>query len=148
MTTTQDFINEVLADADAAAGLLLAADKQASLALVQAIERRLTGEPLNRLERVWDLSASQAAALFGVSRQAYAKWRTSGLPAGRHLDVADMDSATSILLAYVNVDRIPAVVRRPADSLGGESLLAMAGRHPSKAYNAVVEMFDLRRVQP
>jgi hypothetical protein len=148
MTTTQDFINEVLADADAAAGLLLAADKQASLALVQAIERRLTGEPLNRLERVWDLSASQAAALFGVSRQAYAKWRTSGVPADRRIDVADMDSATSILLAHVNVDRIPAVVRRPADSLGGESLLAMAGRHPSKAHNAVVEMFDLRRVQP
>jgi len=148
MMTTQDFVNDVLADADAAAVLLLAADKQASRALVQAIERRLLSEPLNRLERVWDLSASQAAALFGVSRQAYAKWRTAGVPADRHTDVAEMDSATSILLTYVKVDRIPAVVRRPADSLGGESLLAIAGHHPSKVHNAVIEMFDLRRVQP
>jgi hypothetical protein len=147
MTTTHDLVSEVREDADAAAERLLAADEQASRALVQAIERRLSFEPLNRLERVWDLSSSQAASLFGVSRQAYAKWRTTGVPAERRADVADVNSATSTLLAHVKVDRIPAVVRRPSEFLRGETLLDLARLSPSKVRDAVAKMFDLRRVQ-
>jgi hypothetical protein len=148
MTTTHDFVSEVREDADAAAERLLAADEQASRALVQAIERRLSFEPLNRLERVWDLSSSQAASLFGVSRQAYAKWQITGVPAERQADVADVSSATSTLLTYVKVDRIPAVVRRPSEFLRGETLLDLARISPSNVRDAVAEMFDLRRVQP
>jgi hypothetical protein len=147
MTATGEFVNEVRDDANAAALRLLAADEGASRALVQALERHLSSEPLSRLERVWDLSGAQAASVFGVSRQAYAKWHVTGVPADRQADVAELSSATSTLLAYVKVDRIPAVVRRPAAILDGESLLAVATRAPRAARVAADQMFDLRRVQ-
>jgi hypothetical protein len=148
MTATSEFVDEVRHDANAAALRLLAADEPASRALVQALERHLSTKPLDRLERVWDLSASQAASLFGVSRQAYAKWRAHGVPANRQVDVADLSAATSTLLAYVKVDRIPAVVRRPMSGLVDDNLIELARRSPSAVRVAVAEMFDLRRVQP
>jgi hypothetical protein len=148
MTVTSEFVNEVRDDADAAALRLLAADEPASRALAQALERHLSTRPLDRLERVWDLSAAQAASLFGVSRQAYSKWRATGVPADRQADVADLGAVTATLLAYVKVDRIPAVVRRRAAGLAGENLVEVARRNPGAARVAVAEMFDLRRVQP
>jgi hypothetical protein len=83
-----------------------------------------------------------------VSRQAYAKWRAKGVPADRQADVANLSAATSMLLTYVKVDRIPAVVRRPMSGLADENLIDMARRSPSAARSAVAGMFDLRRVQP
>lgn len=134
---------------DQVARLLLDADPDSASALVQALERRLSAEPLQRLERVWQLSASQAAGLFGVSRQAYAKWRTAGVPADRRADVAALDAATQELLAHLKADRIPAAVRRPAPSLGGRSLLEVAADEGAAAVReAVRRTFDLRRVQP
>jgi hypothetical protein len=128
---------------------LVDSDSAVALALVQALERQLSAEPLRRLERVWQLSASQAAGLFGVSRQAYAKWHRGGVPAERRADVADLDAATAELLARVSVDRIPAVVRRPAAILGDRSLLEVAATHGAAAVRAGVEhAFDLSRVQP
>jgi hypothetical protein len=49
----------------------------------------------------------------------------------------------------VKRERIPAVVRRPAEDLGGRSLyeLASEGRH-ADVREAVATMFDLRQVQP
>lgn len=143
------FASQVRRHPDAVARRLLDADPESASALVQALERRLSAEPLQRLERVWQLSASQAAALFGVSRQAYAKWRTSGVPADRRADVADLDAATRELLAHLKADRIPAAVRRPAADLGGRSLLEVAVDEGAAAVReAVRRTFDLRRVQP
>lgn len=134
---------------DRAARDLVYFDSAVAITLVQALERQLSAEPLRRIERVWQLSSSQAAALFGVSRQAYAKWLAGGVPANRRRDVADLDAATSELLARVAVDRIPAVVRRPAAMLGGRSLLDVAaGDGPAAARAAVEHAFDLSRVQP
>ena len=134
---------------DDAARRLLALDADAASALVQALERRLSAEPLHRLERVWQLSASQAAELFGVSRQAYAKWRTGGVPADRRADVADLDAATAELLAHLRADRIPAAVRRAAPAMGGRSLVELGKQEGAAAVRAAVtSAFDLRRVQP
>lgn len=90
-----------------------------------------------------------AGRVFGVSRQAFSKWLQKGVPAERTPALADLAAATDILDSRVKRERIPAVVRRGAEILGGESLyeLACKGRH-----NEVMEMvrmlFDLRRIQP
>jgi len=137
------------ADAEQLAAALVAADVDGAARLAQYLERHLSAEPLGRFERVWQLSSSQAAAVFGVSRQAYAKWRSGGIPADRRVDVQLADQATSTLLAHVRVDRIPVVVRRPAVSLGGRSLLDIARANDLEAVRDEVEaVFDLGRVQP
>jgi hypothetical protein len=138
-----------VADSERAAVALVSADVEVAARLAQFLERHLSAEPLDRFERVWQLSASQAAAVFGVTRQAYAKWRTTGIPADRRVDVRLADAATATLLAHVRVDRIPAVVRRPSASLGGRNLLELARDHDLAAVRDEVEaVFDLRRVQP
>jgi hypothetical protein len=78
---------------------------------------------LARILELWSLSQAAAADLFGVSRQAVGKWLRRGLPADRLESVADLAAATDILAHHLKASRIPAVVRRPADRLGGGSLL-------------------------
>lgn len=117
--------------------------------LVDDLDRRIRTQPLERLLSLWGLSASEAARAFGVSRQALSKWRQKGPPAERAQAVAALAAATDLLDRHVKRERIPAVVRRPAAKLGGQSLYAMAcaGKH-KEVHDAVAEMFDLRRVQP
>lgn len=117
-------------------------------AVAQRIERGLRSEPLRRFERVWQVSASQAAAMFGVSRQAYAKWSTA-MPADRLVAVTLLDETTQMLLDRLKVDRIPAAVRRPSEMLGGLSLLDLAQQQRFADLNDTVRsMFDIARVQP
>lgn len=117
--------------------------------LVDELDRRIRTAPLERLLTLWSLSASEAARIFGVSRQAFSKWLQSGPPADRAPDVAAVAAATDLLDRHVKRERIAAVVRRPAAQLGGASLhdLACEGRH-DELRRAVEAMFDLRRVQP
>jgi hypothetical protein len=123
-------------------------DTNFARALQQHLARRLTDERLTRFEEVWALSASQAAKIFGVSRQAYAKWSTQ-IPPERQSDVALVEDITRLLLRYVAVDRIATVLRRNAEALDGRSLLDMANDGLlSDVHAAVRTMFDLRRVQP
>ncbi len=113
------------------------------------LDRAVRTSPLERLVKLWGLSNAQAARMFGVSRQAFSKWFESGIPSERATAVADLDAATGILSRKLKRERIPAVVRRSAPSLGGLSLYEMAceGRH-REVREAVTSMFDLRRVQP
>ena len=116
--------------------------------VAQRIERGLRSEPLRRFERIWQVSASQAAAMFGVSRQAYAKWSTV-MPADRLVAVALLDETTQMLLDRLKVDRIPAAVRRPSEMLEGLSLLELAQQQRfADLRDAVRSMFDIARVQP
>ena len=117
--------------------------------LTDDLDRRLRTAPLERLLTLWGLSASEAARIFGVSRQALSKWRRHGVPAERTPALADLTTATDLLDLRVKRERIPAVVRRPAPNLDGRSLydLACEGRH-GEVREAVTTMFDLRRVQP
>lgn len=118
-------------------------------ALTDDLDRRLRTDPLERFLTLWDLSGSEVARVFGVSRQAVSKWRASGVPASRMPALIDLAAATNVLDRRVKRERIAAVVRRPAPLLGGASLLdlAFAGRH-AELRDAVSAMFDLRRVQP
>lgn len=117
--------------------------------LTDDLDRRLRTAPLERLLTLWGLSASEAARIFGVSRQALSKWRRDGVPADRTPALADLTTATDLLDLRIKRERIPAVVRRPAPNLGGRSLydLACEGQH-GEVREAVAAMFDLRRVQP
>ena len=117
--------------------------------LVDDLDRRVRAAPLERLLTLWNISASEGARIFGVSRQAFAKWLRSGPPAGRAQAVAAMAAATDLLDRHIKRERIPAVVRRPAAQLDGRSLfeLACAGQH-AEVREAVEAMLDLRRVQP
>lgn len=117
--------------------------------LVDALDREVRVAPLERLLGLWNLSNAGAARIFGVSRQAFSKWLVDGPPASRADDVAVVDNITELLDRYVKRERIPAVVRRGAESLGGASLLETV---ESGDYRAAAEMvartFDLRRLQP
>lgn len=97
---------------------------------------------LQRILAVWGLSQSQAAELFGVTRQAVAKWIKRGIPAERLVTIADMDAATDILCHYLKAERIPAVVRRCAPKTGKISLLEMVAEGRSaEMLTAVRSMF-------
>lgn len=117
--------------------------------LVDALDREVRLAPLDRLVTLWDLSNAAAARLFGISRQAFAKWLADGPPANRVDDVTVVDNITRLLDRYVKRERIPAVVRRPAENLGGRSVLETveAGEY-QRAADALARTFDIRRIQP
>ena len=117
--------------------------------LVDALDREIRTEPLERLMSLWGLSAAGAARLFGVSRQAFSKWLDTGPPADRADHIAAVDDITGLLDRYVKRERIPAVVRRPADGLGGRSVIeALGAGDYDEATELMRDAFDLRRIQP
>ena len=138
-----------MSPAEAAAVVLAEKDQEWTRRLVDELDRAVRTEPLERFVDLWALSNAAAARIFGVSRQAFSKWLSNGPPASRSDTVADLATATDILDRYVKRERIPAVVRRKAPVLGDLSLLEVAGAGDTRAVaDAVVAMFDLRRIQP
>ena len=111
-----------------------------------SLTARQSGSDLVRTTGVWQLSQAKAAALFGVSRQAFAKWLQRGVPADHAVAVADLKAATDLLERYLKRDRIPAVVRRPIPRLDGASLLDLLSRgETNQVLSACREMFDFER---
>ncbi len=107
---------------------------------------RQSGSDLARTIGLWQLSQAKAAALFGVSRQAFAKWLQRGVPADHAVAVADLKAATDLLEHYLKRDRIPAVVRRPIPALDGVTLLDLLGRGDTgRLLSACRAMFDFER---
>ena len=112
-----------LAPREAAQVLLRRADEVWLSELQRSLDRQRSRAGFDRVLAVWNLNQSDAAALFGVTRQAIAKWRARGVPAGRLEAVADLSAATDLLVRHLKRDRIPAVVRRGSTQLNGRSLL-------------------------
>jgi predicted transcriptional regulator len=94
-------------------------------AFAEQLDRQRKAQALERILGVWGLNQSDAARLFGVSRQAISKWLNHGVPAERAEAVADLAAATDLLVRHVKRERIPAVVRRRASALGDRSLLEL-----------------------
>ena len=84
--------------------------------------RRLPNVSLSKVLGVWNLAGQEAADGFGVSQETLGGWLEHGVPADHAVPLANLSAATDVLLHYLKADRIPAVVRRPADLLGGKSL--------------------------
>jgi hypothetical protein len=117
--------------------------------VIDRLDHELNASPLRRTVRLWDLSAAQLGEMFGISRQAASKWLASGPPASRRDQVAMLGQVTDLLDRWVKRERIPAVVRRPVDALGGQTRLevALAGDFEILR-DEVVDTFDLTRVAP
>lgn len=113
-----------------------------------ALDQQRKGRALERILDVWGLSQSEAGRRFGVTRQAVAKWVKTGVPAERVQDIADLSAATDVLVRHLQRDRIPAVVRRPGNAFGGDSLLDMVGA--GRFHDVLVacrSMFDFAQTQ-
>lgn len=117
--------------------------------IVDRLDHQLNASPLQRTVRLWDISASQLGEMFGISRQAASKWLSDGAPAGRRDQVALLGQATDLLDQWVKRERIPAVVRRPVEQLGGRTRLevALAGEF-ELLRDELADTFDLTRVAP
>lgn len=102
-------------------------------AFTEHLDRRRNADSLKRILSTWDLNQSDAARVFGVSRQAISKWFDQGVPAERAAAVADLAAATDLLVHHLKRERIPAVVRRPAEGLRGRSLLELLEHSDSAA---------------
>jgi len=98
-----------------------------------AVDERRRGQRLSRVLAVWGLSQTEAAAAFGVTRQAVSKWLDAGEPSDRAVAIADLSAATDLLVRHITRERIPAVVRRPAANLGGQSLLGLLATRGARA---------------
>lgn len=124
-------------------------DADALRQIIDRLDRELNVGPLERTMRPWDISAAQLGVMFGVSRQAMAKWLSDGPPAIRRDQVALLDQSTDLLDRWIKRDRIPAVVRRNVDSLDGRTRLevALAGQFESLR-DELTETFDVSRVAP
>lgn len=110
------------------------------------LDLRRSGRSLERTLSVWGLSQSEAARLFGVSRQALGKWLENGPPVDRASTIADLAAATDLLVHYLKRDRIPAVVRRGSAAAGNRSLLDLLGAGESSTILAVCrDMFQFER---
>lgn len=136
-------------DPGEAAGELVADKGERWLdAFAAELDRRRAGASLARTLTVWQLTQSDAARLFGVSRQAVSKWLELGVPAERAEVVADLAAATDLLVHYLKRDRIPAVVRRAVPTLENRSLLDLlaAGQSP-RMLEACRDMFAFDRAQ-
>ena len=128
MTTAQKFID--LPPQQAADALYAAHRHDAAWldAFAQSLDRRRAAASLEFVFGVWDLSQSEAARLFGVSRQAVSKWLVQGAPPDRAVAVADLAAATDLLVHYLKRDRIPAVVRRPIPARDDVSLVDLIAK--------------------
>lgn len=117
-------------------------------AFAYSLDRRRAATSLQHVLTVWDLSQSEAARVFGVSRQAISKWLDQGAPPDRAVLIADLAAATDLLTHYLKRDRIPAVVRRPIGALDGVSLMDLFVRADTQALLATCrEMFGFGQVQ-
>ncbi|MCB1686280.1 MAG: hypothetical protein R3E82_05755 [Pseudomonadales bacterium] len=134
-----EWIDEVgRLDPKAAAARLIRAQGQHSDwldAFSEHLDRHRNADALKRVLAVWDLNQTDAARIFGVSRQAISKWFDQGVPADRAANIADLAAATDLLVHHLKRDRIPGIVRRPAPALDGSTLLALLER---QAYSAVL----------
>ncbi|HEX8691171.1 MAG TPA: antitoxin Xre/MbcA/ParS toxin-binding domain-containing protein [Longimicrobium sp.] len=101
---------------------------------------------LEEIQQVLGLSSAEAAALFGVSRQAVDQWRRNGVPAERVADVERVRDVAQVLYEELIPERIPQVVRNPARGLGGRSILDVlaepAGAERVRAYLARLYSFE------
>ena len=112
----------------------------------EALDRRRAGRSLQRILEVWGLNQSEAARLFGVTRQAMSKWLDRGIPSERVQAIGDLAAATDLLVRHLKRDRIPAVVRRPAAALGGRSLVDFpADFRAREVLDACRSMFDFEK---
>lgn len=87
-------------------------------ALARAAEPELA-----RVIRVFGLSLTETAGLFGVRRQAVSQWLVDGVPAARASKVTVVARTADLLDRMLVADRIPGIARTSADAYDGRTML-------------------------
>ena len=117
-------------------------------AFTEHLDRKRSGQSLARMLNAWGLSQSEAARLFGVSRQALGKWLKQGIPSERADVIADLAAATDLLVHYLKRDRIPGVVRRKFAAADDRSILGLLKAGESRSILRICrEMLSFGRAQ-
>jgi hypothetical protein len=88
---------------------------------------------------VFQLSKSELARLFGVTRQAVDGWLAHGVPGERQEKLATLLALADLLERKLKGERIPGVARRRADAYGGRSMLELIAEDRHR------ELLDLTR---
>jgi hypothetical protein len=79
---------------------------------------------IERVATLLALSPSELARMLDVSREGLRRWLTgSAVAPDRWPTIDELNETVDQLAKYIKPDRLPAVVRRPADSLGGATPL-------------------------
>lgn len=101
------------------------------------------GADLPRLMAAWQLSISDVARLFGVTRQAVQQWLDEGVPRARQPKLLLILRIGDLLERNLDLPRIPAVVRSEAGAYGGRSMFRMIAddRH-DELLDSVERSFD------
>lgn len=101
------------------------------------------GSDLAFLMAGWQLSISDLARLFGVTRQAVQQWLEDGVPAARQPKLLQVLRIADLLQRNLQHPRIPAVVRSDAGAYGGRSMLELIAddRH-DELLESVERSFD------
>lgn len=103
-------------------------------ALAQAAEPELA-----RIMRVFGLSLTETAALFGVRRQAVSQWLEAGVPSARASKVTVVARTADLLDRMLVGDRIPGIARTAAAAYGGRTMLAMIAEDRHEELLAAVQ---------
>lgn len=80
---------------------------------------------LERIDRIFQLTATETGGLFDVRRQAIAQWLEHGIPPARQPKALVITQIADVLALNLEATRIPAIVRTPANAYGGHSMLEM-----------------------
>ena len=105
----------------------------------ESLDRRRKVESLSRIMSVWGLSQDDVARSFGVTLYVVDKWLRISVPSEHAEAVAELAAATDLLIHYLKRDRIPAVVRRPVQSLDGASLTSLLEQGDTRALLAACQ---------
>lgn len=97
------------------------------------IEVNRSDDPLRRIGDVFDLTVTELARLFGVSRQAIQQWIEDGVPTARREKLATIQAIADLLERKIKQDRIPGIARRNADAYGNRSMLRMIEQNQQDA---------------
>ena len=101
------------------------------------------GSELARLMAGWQLSVSDMARLFGVTRQAVQQWLDNGVPPARQPKLLQVLRIGDLLERNLQPSRIPAVVRSDAGAFGGRSMLELIARdRHQELLDSVERSFD------
>jgi hypothetical protein len=90
-----------------------------------------TMNPLRRIMEAFDLTKTDTAHLFGVTRQAISQWLDDGVPVDRQEKLTALLALLDILQRKLKADRLPGIARRAAEAYGGLTMMEMiaADRH-------------------
>lgn len=100
-------------------------------------------DPLEMIASTFELSETHLGDLFGVTRQAVSQWRDKGIPAERRTRLHSIQRIADVLRRNLKQERIPAVVRKPAQAYGKRSMLEAIRRgDENKVLEEVERAFD------